>query len=137
MILFVSAIAQTSEEKEVAAVAEALRNAMIDADKTAIDNLIAEEVSYGHSGGKVEDKVAFLDAILSAKNDYKAISISAQTIKMVRKDIAIVRNKFNAEILIDGEIHKPDLSVLQVWQEQKGSWKLIARQGFVLPTPAK
>ena len=137
LILFVSAIAQTSEEKEVAAVAEALRNAMIDADKTAIDNLIAEEVSYGHSGGKVEDKVAFLDAILSAKNDYKAISISAQTIKMVRKDIAIVRNKFNAEILIDGEIHKPDLSVLQVWQEQKGSWKLIARQGFVLPTPAK
>ena len=135
--LFASVIAQPSEEIEVTATAEALRNAMIDADRTALNNLIAEEVSYGHSGGKVEDKTAFLDAVLSGKNDYKTISISAQTIKMVGKDIAIVRHKFNAEILTDGEIHKPDLNVLQVWQKRKGSWKLIARQGFVLPPPAK
>ena len=135
--LFTSVIAQPSEEIEVTATAEALRNAMIDADRTALNNLIAEEVSYGHSGGKVEDKTAFLDAVLSGKNDYKTISISAQTIKMVGKDIAIVRHKFNAEILTGGEIHKPDLNVLQVWQKRKGSWKLIARQGFVLPPPAK
>ncbi len=135
--LFTSVIAQPSDEIEVTATAEALRNAMIDADRTALNNLIAEEVSYGHSGGKVEDKTAFLDAVLSGKNDYKTISISAQTIKMVGKDIAIVRHKFNAEILTDGEIHKPDLNVLQVWQKRKGSWKLIARQGFVLPPPAK
>ena len=94
-------------------------------------------MSYGHSGGKVEDKAAFLDAVLTAKNDYKVIVISAQTIKMVDKDIAIVRHKFNAEILTDGALNKPDLSVLQVWQKQKGSWKLIARQGFVVATPVK
>ena len=102
-----------------------------------LENLIADDVSYGHSGGKVDDKTSFLESVLTAKNDYKTITISDQTIKMAGKDLAIVRSKFNAEILTDGQIHKPELSVLQVWQKQKGSWKLLARQGFVLPPPAK
>ena len=137
LLICSSLLAQAAEETEVAAKAEALRKAMIDPDKTTLESLIADEVSYGHSGGKVEDKAAFLDAVLTAKNDYKAIVISAQTIKMVGKDIAIVRHKFNAEILTDGGLNKPDLSVLQVWQKQKGSWKLIARQGFVVATAVK
>ena len=137
LILFSPLFAQTTEEKEVAVSAEALRKAMIDADKSALENLIADDVSYGHSGGKVDDKTSFLESVLTAKNDYKTITISDQTIKMAGKDLAIVRSKFNAEILTDGQIHKPDLSVLQVWQKQKGSWKLLARQGFVLAPPAK
>ena len=137
LILFSPLFAQTSEEKEVTTSAEALRKAMIDADKSALENLIADEVSYGHSGGKVDDKTSFLESVLTAKNDYKTITISEQTIRMAGKDLAIIRNKFNAEILTAGEIHKPDLSVLQVWQKQKGSWRLLARQGFVVPPPAK
>lgn len=136
LVLCSLVFAQTSDEKEVVANAESLRKAMIDADKGVLESLIADEISYGHSGGKIEDKAAFLDAVLTAKNDYKTIVISDQTIKMVGKDIAIVRNKFVAEVLTGGEIHKVDLGVIQIWQKQKG-WKLLARQGFAVPPPAK
>ena len=41
--------AQSKDEKEVAARVETLRKAMQDADKSALENIAAEELSYGHS----------------------------------------------------------------------------------------
>jgi hypothetical protein len=48
-------MAQTADEKAVAAAVEKLRKAMIAADKTTLEGLAAEELSYGHSNGLVEN----------------------------------------------------------------------------------
>lgn len=125
------ASAQSSEEREVAAAVESLRKAMIDPDKAALENLSAEELTYGHSSGTIEDKAAFVEAITGAKNDYKMIELSAQSIKIVG-NTAIVRHKFNAEVVSNGATTTANLGVLQIWQKQNGKWKLLARQGFKL-----
>ena len=61
------ALAQTKEEKEVASAIEALRTAMVDGNKKALEDAAAEELSYGHSGGHVEGKAEFVDKIASGK----------------------------------------------------------------------
>ena len=38
---------------------ESLRTAMINADKNALENLVADKLSYGHSGGAIDDKKKF------------------------------------------------------------------------------
>ena len=59
------AAAQSKQEKTVAATVEKLRMAMIDANKTELEKLVAEKLSYGHSSGKVEDKNSFVSNIIN------------------------------------------------------------------------
>ena len=118
---------------KVEQVVEKLHQAMINADKSALENVVADELSYGHASGVVEDKTAFVDAITSGRNDYATIDTTEQTINM-SGDVAIVRHHFKAEILIEGKKAQANLSVMQIWQRQTNNWKLLARHAFRLNT---
>jgi len=119
--------AQSSDEKEVATAVESLRKAMIDGNESALKDLTGEELSYGHSSGKVEDRASFIESLVSGKSDFKTIDLTEQTIK-VTGNTAIVRHHLMAETSDSGKPGNPNLYVLLIWQKQKGKWKLIARQ---------
>lgn len=125
-------VAQSKEEKEVAASVEMLRKAMVDANESVLNELASDDLSYGHSSGTIEDKAAFVKSIVSGNNDFKTLDFSEQTIKII-DNTALVRNKFAAEMLNKGVASNTVIYVLQVWQKQRGKWKLIARQAFKLP----
>jgi ketosteroid isomerase-like protein len=131
MIFFSSALAQSADEKKIAANVEALHKAMIAADKAILENLIAKELSYGHSSGKIDTKTSFLESVLTGVNDYKTINITNQTID-VAENVAIVRHSFNAEIVTDGKSSMAKLGILLIWKEQHNKWLLLARQAFKL-----
>ena len=110
--------AQTKDEKEVAARVETLRKAMQDADKSALENIAAEELSYGHSNGKIEDKPAFVDAIVSGRNDFIKIEATDLTIRIVG-NTAIARHKLAGDVVNDGKPGTINLGFLLVRQTQK------------------
>jgi ketosteroid isomerase-like protein len=118
---------QTKSETQLKTAVEAFRKAMVDADKTTLDQLTAKELSYGHSGGKVEDKAAFIDALTSGESDFVTIELSDQTVEIVGK-IAVVRHTLAAATNNGGKATTVKLHVLNVWQKQSGNWKLLARQ---------
>src|SRR5687767_10356713 len=93
--------AQLNQEKEVTVSIDALYKAMIDADGNMLEKLTADELSYGHSSGKVEDKAAFVEEFLKGPFDFLTIDITDQTIKLVGKT-AIVRHVFSAKVLNKG-----------------------------------
>lgn len=124
------AIAQKGETAIEAAV-ESLRKAMIDADKTNLDKLTAPELSYGHSNGRVETKTEFVESLVTAKSDFASITLSDQAITL-SGDAAIVRHILSGETMDNGTKGTVKLSVLTVWQKQKGQWKLLARQAVRL-----
>ena len=124
-------MAQSGEEKKVADVVEVLRKAMISAEKPTLDRITAPELSYGHSGGKVEDKAAFIEALTSGRSDFVTIELKDQTIQIIGST-AIVRHKLTAETFNDGVTGNVSLGILLIWQKQKGEWKLLARQAFKL-----
>lgn len=126
--LNVAVKAQSNNEKAVADAVESLRKLMIDPDKAKLEALAADDLSYGHSGGKIENKAEFVEAFVSGKSDFIKIDLSEQTVKIVG-NTAIVRHKLNGETNDPGKgpaaVH---LAVLTVWIKQKGGWKLLARQ---------
>lgn len=128
-VVIASSYSQSNEETKVAEAVESLRKAMVNGDATMLANLTSESLSYGHSSGTIEDKAAYIDAIISKKNDFKSIEQTNQTIRM-KGDIAIVRHTFIAEVLIKGTPASPNIGVLQVWQKENDQWRLIARQAF-------
>jgi ketosteroid isomerase-like protein len=123
----VQAFSQSKQEKEVADAVEALRSAMVNADKAALEKLTAEELSYGHSSGKVENKKDFVENIVNGKSDFVTIELSNQTVQVTGKT-AIVRHAFSATTNDNGKPGSVKLLILLVWQKQKGGWKLLARQ---------
>ena len=121
------AMAQNKEEAAVTAAVENLRKAMVDGDKAGLQNITADQLSYGHSSGKVEDKTTFVDNIVTGKSDFVTIDLTNQTIA-VSGDAAIVRHTLSATTNDSGKPGSVKLNILLIWQKQKGQWKLLARQ---------
>lgn len=120
-------LAQSKDETAVAAAVETLRKAMVDGDRTALDKIATAELTYGHSSGKLEDKVAFVEAIASGKSDFVTIDLTEQTIT-VSGDVAIVRHKLAGTTNDGGKPGTVNLAILTVWKKQGKEWKLLARQ---------
>jgi len=125
-------LAQTADEKAVSAAVEKFRVAMVASDKATLESMTADELSYGHSNGLIEDKAAFVDQFVTGKSDFVTIVLSDQTIRIVN-DAAIVRHHLTGDTNNNKVPGKVDLVVLTVWQKQKGQWKLLARQAAKIP----
>ena len=121
--------AQSSSETAVANAVEQLRKAMVDADSLMLDKLTSSKLSYGHSGGALDDKKIFVQKIVTGKSDFVTLEFTEQTIS-VSKKTAIVRHKLNAVTNDNGKPGEVHLAVMLVWQKLHGSWKLLARQAI-------
>ena len=53
--------AQDKTVKQVATAVEQLRKAMVDGDKQMLERLADDQLSYGHSGGHIDDKKEFVE----------------------------------------------------------------------------
>ncbi|MEO7925075.1 MAG: nuclear transport factor 2 family protein [Chitinophagaceae bacterium] len=127
LILSATINAQSKQEKAIAAAVEKLRTAMIDGNKTQLEDIVMDELSYGHSGGHIDDKKEFVEKLSSGKSDFVTITLTGQTISVSGKT-AIVRHKLDATTNDGGKPGEVHLLVLLVWQKQGGQWKLLARQ---------
>jgi hypothetical protein len=120
-------LAQSKDEQAVAAAVESLRKALIDPEKATLDALVADELTYGHSNGNLQDKAAFEEALLNKSSDFVTIDLTNQTVKVVG-NTAWVRHTLTATTNDGGKPGNAHLSVLTVWVKQKGQWRLLARQ---------
>ena len=127
-----SVIAQPKQEQAVAAAVEGMRKAMVDADKSMLEKLSHDSLSYGHSGGKVESKASFVENIVNGNSDFVTIDLTGQTIFVTGKT-AIVRHRMSATTKDKGkEPGTVNIAILSVWQKDKKEWKMLARQAVKL-----
>jgi len=62
-----AALADTPDDPAVRQAVEALRKALLEADKAQLEQLTSEQLSYGHSDGRVQTKAEFIDGVMSRK----------------------------------------------------------------------
>jgi ketosteroid isomerase-like protein len=127
-----SAGAQAGEEAAVSDAVEVLRKGILEADKAKLAQVASEQLSYGHSGGRVETKEQFINGVLTRKAVVKSLAFPELKVTVVG-NAAIARHIYLAESELDGKATTTRIGALQVWQKQDGAWKLLARQGFQLP----
>jgi hypothetical protein len=108
---------------------EALRQAMLGADKAKLEALTADQLSYGHSAGKLETKSEFVDVIASKKSVYKMLEWTDVTVTVVGTT-AIVRHNWTGLSVADGKESPSKVGVLQAWTKVGNDWKLLGRQAF-------
>jgi len=123
--------AQSKDETAVANAVEQLRKAMIEGNKSELENIVLDKLSYGHSSGYVENKTEFVDKIVSGKSDFVTIALKDQTISISGKT-AVIRHKLNATTNDNGKPGEVYLSILLIFQKDNKQWKLLARQAVKL-----
>jgi ketosteroid isomerase-like protein len=122
-------LAQPNEESAVLQAVEALHKAMLDADRARLEELVADQLSYGHSGGTIQTKAQFVDAIVNKETIYRSIALTEPSTAIAGNN-AIVRHMAAVDYESGGKAGSAKIGVLQVWIKQDGRWKLLARQAF-------
>ncbi|KAA0126774.1 nuclear transport factor 2 family protein [Chryseobacterium sp. SN22] len=128
---FTAVSAQKKGDTEmVAEASEKLRLAMISGEPSALESLILPELTYGHSGGHIDDAKEFVEKLASKKSDFVTIDITSQNVQIVG-NTAIVRHHFYATTADQGKAPgEVTLDILLVWAKVKNNWKLLARQAI-------
>lgn len=62
-----AALAEAGDEAAVNQAVEGLRKALLAAEKGQLQQLVADQVSYGHSDGRVQTKAEFIDGVMTRK----------------------------------------------------------------------
>lgn len=106
---------------------EQFRQAVLKSDTDLLLQLLAEELSYGHSDGHVEGKNEFITKIGNGTYSFLTMELSKQTI-IETGNIAIVRHELDAKTNDEGKPGEAHLYVLLVWSKESDKWKLVARQ---------
>ncbi len=132
MVVAIRSFGQTPQEREVLRAVEAFKSAMISADRMQLDQITADQLVYGHSSGKVQDKAAFIEEVVSKTPlTYRTIEMSEQSVR-ISEETAVVRHIFSATTTGangDGSLR---IGNMLIWQLRDGKWKLLARQAYKL-----
>jgi hypothetical protein len=123
-------LAEPSDQATIDQAVAKLRTALLAADRSKLEDLAAEELSYGlYPGGRIQGCGEFINSIVDKETVYRSIMISEPR-AMVTGNTAIVRHREAIEADSHGKHYSLEFNVLQVWQKRDGRWRLLARQGF-------
>jgi len=109
-----------------------LDKALIEKDYSALQMVLHNDVSYGHSNVWVQNKNDIINDLKSTKLVYSKIENNDVILVAISKDWATVRTNTNAEGSVSGTAFNLKLHVLQVWIKAKDGWQLLARQSTKL-----
>jgi hypothetical protein len=125
------ASAESGDEAAVKQSVEALREGLLKAEKAQLERLTADQLSYGHSDGRVQNKPEFINGVMTRKATVKSLTFPDLKIE-IAGDAAIARHLYESESELDGKTTNTKIGTLEVWQKQGGNWKLLARQAYKL-----
>lgn len=127
--LYAGHVAAATPEQEVEQAVDQLTQAMWHKDIGQLKALTADNLSYGHSSGNVQDKAAFIADIETGRSAFNELKMLNQKV-ILSGDTALVRNHFSAQAVNSGKVVPTEIENFQVWQKQHGKWLLIGRQAF-------
>ncbi len=98
--------------------------AMVAKDIPALDALLADDLSYTHSGGTTDTKASFL-TLIKERGRYQGIDYLTNQVSAWGESTAMVRGL--AQIRLEGTAGYQVL-FLDVWAIRNGTWKMVAWQ---------
>jgi ketosteroid isomerase-like protein len=118
---------------DVARAVSTFNEAMVNPSAELMENLCADQLTYGHSSGLIQNKAAFIDDLVNGPFDFLTLEAADQTIT-ISGNTAIVRHIFMAKGTNAGEPVDVRIGNVQVYQKEgDGKLRLLARQAYKLP----
>lgn len=103
-------------------------------DIATLDPILADDLTYTHSGGRVDNKQAFLKVIAGHESTYLGVDYSGIEVIPAGADAVIVRGRAQIRLLRNtGE--RPDYPVwfVDVYVKRESRWQMVAWQATRAP----
>jgi hypothetical protein len=122
-----SAVRAADEERVAATIA---------ADPRRLDAIYSDQLHYAHSSGKVDDKAAYLNSLLTKATVYQAFDYKQRDFIPAGPGVVLMKGRVIVHVLSNGQKVENDLNYLAVWREENGKWRFMAWQSCRNPAPA-
>jgi ketosteroid isomerase-like protein len=126
-----------ADSKTVEAVKNADRAwaaATVKGDAAALQNLLADDLTYTHSNGETDTKKVYIDNLSGARKyhkiDYESLDARIYANGNAAVATAVVRIETSQK---GGPVNPAHLRLLHTWVHQNGRWQLVAHQSLRLP----
>ncbi len=104
-------------------------DAAVRQDKAALDRWLANDLTYSHANGKVQNKAEYIAAVTSGPPHYESFGFHDIDIRLYGKTAVLTA-------FVDVKMVKTDafrVRTLQVYVERDGHWQMAAHQSARLP----
>ncbi len=102
--------------------------ATITADRAKLDAIFSDDLTYAHSSGVVNDKAAYMEAIMSGHTKYFSIDYESRKFTSAAPGIVLMTGRCHVKSVTDGQSLALYLGFLGVWRLEGGSWRFLAWQ---------
>ena len=131
--------AARARAQDPAAAAEVLKRedarvqAMLKADVAALEDVLADDLTYTHSNAKVETRREFIDEIRSGRLKYKSIEREGVAVRVYGDDAAIITGSARIQVRSGDADLDVRLRFTDVYVKRGGTWRMVAWQSTRLP----
>jgi ketosteroid isomerase-like protein len=101
--------------------------ATINKDFVALDQLLADDVTFTHSSARMDNKSDFMESLRKGTVTYRSVDFGEIKVR-IYGDTAVSTSDPVMRIIVNGTENTMKLRVLHVWRRTKGRWQLVARQ---------
>lgn len=120
---------------EVIAAEQARRTALLAGDATALAALLAEDLRYIHSSGKVETRADVLDGIARKAVVYERFDLAQLAAHLVTPDVAVLTGAIDQRKFSGGKWGEVRMLFHAVWRRDNGAWRQVSLQTLQVPAP--
>ena len=131
--------ARAADDKWVAALKAADDEriaAMMSADRARLDAIFSNDLHYGHSSAKNDNKASYLESLVTKSTVYDGYEHLTREFKQVAPGIVFMLGRARVKSHTATSVSDNDLNYLAVWREEGGKWKFLAWQSTRNPAPA-
>jgi len=136
----VSVVSFAKDDARVAALrsAETTRfEAQVNADATALGQLLDDGLEYTHSNGELDTKASFIDSLVTGKRDYVSSTATIETVRIFG-DVGVIRGKAKVTVADHGQSRDLSLGYTDIWLWKDGRWQMTAWRSMRMPdSPVK
>lgn len=119
-------------EKNILALETQRIGAMVRRDIETLDALLADDLSYTHSGGHTDTKAGFLASIKDRAERYRYLGVDYSDAQVILLSGHTVVVRGRALMQLEGMPGFPVI-FLDVWALRDGAWKMVAWQATRIP----
>ncbi|MEZ5356475.1 MAG: nuclear transport factor 2 family protein [Bryobacteraceae bacterium] len=120
----VAAASNPAAEKAVMAAHDAFNAAAKAGDAASLEKILGDDLVYGHSSAKIENKRQCIDALVKGHPDFR---LEPGATVSVYGNTAVLHGLMKAHVNQNGKANVVPLDLLQVWVKTGSRWIMVAR----------
>jgi hypothetical protein len=106
---------------------------LLNADATALTDLLSDDLQFVHSSGLKDDKTNYLDAVRAGAVIYRSANSRIETVVPLGNESFVASGSLKMEATVRGTERSLHSLFMVVWRREQETWRLVAHQTTLLP----